>query len=518
MNLATDPWIPCIRRDGTSGTASLLDCFTCNEIADIAVRPHERVALMRLLLCIGYAAAGIPADYDEWEALKGKLPSAVRNYLDKWHDSFELFHEVKPFLQVAGLRNDKEDGTLTQCSKLDFALATGNNSTIWDHAALADRAFPPEWLALNLLTYQMFSLGGLIGSVLWNGRTTGRTSCDAPCSPGSMLHTFLRSQSLIDTIHLNMLSEEELSDYKRLGDNWRGRPIWEAFPEGLDDSAKIENATMTFLGRMVPLSRTVRLLPEKSVMLLGDGLPFPSYNNPQRPFPQEVTATVVTTGEKNKRVLLGVQLGKSIWRQLAALTIIRRGEEPGGCAALVHSCEGENIDLVVCGVARGKADVVDVVESVFHVPSSMYQTEGHEIYEHQVSVAEDVARGLGFAVERYRSLVDGGWEARLKLAGPQKSDVLACLKADAFRYYWTAVETELSLLWDMVRAVGSEAFLPAKKAWQLNLAKSAYAAYAVACGTETERQMRAYIKGRRILAGSLRKSLECNLKRNSDKE
>lgn len=514
MNLANDPWIPCIMQDGTSKTVSMLDCFTCEDIVDIAVRPHERVALMRLLLCVAYAAAGIPADYDGWEALKDELPTAVTGYLKKWKDSFELFHAEKPFLQVAGLNTDKKTDELTPFSKLDFSLATGNNSTVRDHAALAERTFSSEWLALNLLTYQMFSLGGLIGSVLWNGRTTGRTSCDGPCSPGSMLHTFLRSKCLRDTIHINMLSEEELSDYKRLGNNWQGRPIWEAFPAGLDDTAKIDNATQTFLGRMVPLTRAVKLKPEKSGMLLGDGLPFPSYNNPQRPFPQEVSATVVTTGEKNKRVLLGVQLGKSIWRQLAALTVIRHGEEPGGCAALVHSCDAENVDMVVCGLARGKADVVDVVESVFHVPSSIYETEGHEIYEYEVSVAENVARGLGFAVERYRRLVDGGWEARLKLAGAQKGEVLACLKSKAFSYYWTAVETGLSLLWDMLRTLGSDAFPDATKAWRSHLEKHAYAAYAVVCGTETERQMRAFIKGKRILAGALYKCMD----RNRDKE
>jgi hypothetical protein len=55
MNLVDDPWIPCIRRDGMVRPASLRDCFTCDDIVDLAVRPHERVALMRLLLCVSYA-------------------------------------------------------------------------------------------------------------------------------------------------------------------------------------------------------------------------------------------------------------------------------------------------------------------------------------------------------------------------------------------------------------------------------------------------------------------------------
>lgn len=157
---------------------------------------------------------------------------------------------------------------------------------------------------------------------------------------------------------------------------------------------------------------------------------------------------------------------------------------------------------------------MDVVESVFHVPSSIYQTEGHEIYEHEVAVAENVAHGLGDAVECYRRLVDGGWESRLKQAKNNKNYVKARLKANALRYYWTAVETGLSLLWDMLRTLGSDAFPDATKAWRSHLKKHANAAYAVVCGTETERQMRAFINGRRILEGALYKCME----RNRDKE
>lgn len=507
MNLVDDPWIPCIRRDGASRPASLRDCFARDDLLDLAVRPHERVALMRLLLCASYAAAGIPKDYDGWKALRESLPSVVPAYLDQWRDSFELFHPEKPFLQVAGLRSASASGDLTPCSKLDFSLATGNNSTLFDHAALGERRFSPEWLALNLLTYQMFSLGGLIGAVHWGDRVTGRSSCDGPCAPASMLHTFLRRESLLDTVHVNLLSEEDLPDYQRLEGDWQGRPLWEFFPRGLDDAPAIRNATQTFLGRMVPLARAVLLQREGAGMLLGDGLAYPSYGNPQRPFPQEVTATVVTAGKKEARILLGVQPGKAIWRQLPALTVKRHGDDLGGCAALVHCDKGE-IDLVVCGLARDKADVVDVVESVFHVPAAMFQTEGHDVYEHEVAIAETIAQGLGFAVERYRRLVDGGWEGRLKLAGPQKGEELARLKAQAHRHYWTAVETGLPLLWDMVRTCGSEAFPPAQEAWRAHLERNARAAYAAACGKDTERQMRAYVTGRRILAGSLRKHLE----------
>ncbi len=70
MNLIDDAWIPCVRLDGELCLASLRDCFTDEGIADVAVRPHERVALMRLLLCLAYAASGIPEEDGDWESLR----------------------------------------------------------------------------------------------------------------------------------------------------------------------------------------------------------------------------------------------------------------------------------------------------------------------------------------------------------------------------------------------------------------------------------------------------------------
>ncbi len=508
MNLVDDPWIPCIRRDGRISLSSLQDCFTEDDIVDLAVRPHERVALMRLLLCVSYASVGIPEDYDAWEAMRARLPQAACSYLDTWRDSFELFHPKKPFLQVADLRSTPKKESLTPCGKLDFALASGNNSTLFDHAALSERVFSPEWLALNLLTYQMFSLGGLIGSVLWNGKVTAGTSCDGPCVSGSMLHTFLRRDSLFESVHANLISEEELSGYQRLGGDWQGRPLWECFPCGPDDKEAIHNATETFLGRMVPLTRVVRLSPDRAFMLLGDGLSFPSFANAKRPFPEEVSATVVVSPKKNERFLLGVQPGRAVWRQLAALTVRKHVDDAGGCAALVHCHGGQDVDLVVCGLARRQADVVDVVESVFHVPAAMFRTEGHDLYESEVEVAEAVARSLGFAVERYRQMVDGGWQGRLKLAGKDKADVLAMLKAQALRSYWTAVETALPQLWNMVRALGSDEFSFLQQTWRRHVCRSAEEAFSLSCGKDTERQMRAYVTGRRLLLGGLRRFVE----------
>jgi CRISPR system Cascade subunit CasA len=57
MNLSTDAWIPIVWIEGKSGIVSLREAFERgHRIQDLAVRPHERIALMRLLICIAQAA------------------------------------------------------------------------------------------------------------------------------------------------------------------------------------------------------------------------------------------------------------------------------------------------------------------------------------------------------------------------------------------------------------------------------------------------------------------------------
>jgi CRISPR system Cascade subunit CasA len=172
MNLVTEPWIPVVTHTGEHRLASLMDVFLDGRtFADLAVRPHERIALMRLLICIGQAALDGPDDIDAWDEAPEDLPSAARTYLEKWKESFDLFHPRKPFLQIASLErpakvnklgSDEDAGAFTSVSKLDFALATGNNTTLFDHIAAAetDREFPSAALPLMLLTFQSFSPGG----------------------------------------------------------------------------------------------------------------------------------------------------------------------------------------------------------------------------------------------------------------------------------------------------------------------------------------------------------------------
>lgn len=501
MNVAFDPWIPVVTIAGERKLASLCSVLVEGELfADLAVRPHERVSLMRLFLCVAHAALQGPKDYDEWCEVPKRLPESVRNYLTSWKDSFELFHETKPWLQVAGLSKSVSSGASlddttewTPISKLNFAFATGNNSTLFDHGGMGDiRGLSLDETILSMLSFQCFSPGGLISQVYWNGSQSGKSSKDGPCVPASMVHAFLRGANLMETLHVNMPTYENIRF--SYGEREIGMPVWEMMPISLTDSVKIDNATATYVGRLVPMTRLVHLHPSGERMLMGDGLVYPSFADG---FPSEPTATVVIrkNGQQEERAILSYRPSKALWRELSAIVVKRGADGPGGPLSLRAIQEGEGCDLVIAALARDKATIVDTIESVFHIPSRLRSPEGTAAYETEVKTSEAMASRLGWAVETYRGEIDHGWEGKLKSAGPAKGALKAKLHAIATTHYWTTVEKNLALLMAHIEAIGRDAAIPTREAWRKMFFAAACEAFRLACGQETPRQMRAFAKG-----------------------
>ncbi len=501
MNVAYDKWIPVVTTLGERKLTSLCEVLADGEqFADLAVRPHERVTLMRLFLCVAHAALDGPEDYDEWCQVPSRLPAAVRQYLERWKDSFELFHPEKPWLQVTGLSKTGSAQQITDnltewtpTSKLDFAYASGNNTTLFDHAGMGEaRQVALVDLILAFLTYQCFSPGGLISQVFWHGKQTTKTSKDAPCATASMVHGLLRGENVFATIHLNLPNRDDIR--LSYGDAPIGRPVWEQTPGSLDDTPNVENATTTYLGRLVPMPRLIWLHPQGERMLLGAGLVYPALRDG---FPQEPTATVVLRriSRTEERSVLSYRPSKSLWRELGAVIVKRQADGIGGPLSLRAIHCGQGCDLTVGAMARDQANIVDTVESVFRISAGLSTPAGVAAYESEVKTAEDLASRLGWAIESYRSAVDGGWEGRLKSAGASKGELKAKLHGIAATHYWTAVERNLSLLMAHIESLGSETSLSTRETWRRMLFASACDSYRTACGQDTPRQIRAFAAG-----------------------
>ncbi|ABQ25035.1 type I-E CRISPR-associated protein Cse1/CasA [Geotalea uraniireducens] len=522
MNVAFDPWIPVVTITGGRELASLCSVLTeGDKFADLAVRPHERVSLMRLFLCVTHAALKGPKDYDEWCEVPKRLPVAAQKYLTEWKDSFELFHKERPWLQVAGLKGVEKEGSdsgkTSPLSLLDFELSTGNNSTLHDHGGqLIVRQIEPERVVLNLLTFQNFSSGGGSPVAQWmTTKTLQVGNPDAPCLSQSMAHCLFRGASLAETIQLNLPTfetarrlynsfathkkDKEKQEWERVEITVveMGKPVWEFFPESPDSqSDSVINATKTYIGRLVPISRWVLLFNESDQMYCCNGFKYDTFKDG---FPSEPTASVqlVTKRDKNgaesvDRKVVKIEPSKALWRELSALLVKRSAFGLGGPLAMENAPHDSEFDFHVCAMTRDQASMDIALESVFHVtPAFQFN---FPVYQAEIVRAEGISRRLGWTVEVYRKEVDGDWANRVERA-KEKWVLKAKLQSIATIHYWTTVEKNLALLMTHIESIGTDDAIPTREAWRKMLFATACDAYSVACGQETPRQMRAFAKG-----------------------
>ena len=512
MNLTTDAWIPIVWNDGNPGRVSLRDAFERGErIRDLAVRPHERIALMRLLICIAQAALGGPDDHDEWQRCRPHIVPSVLEYLGRWRHTFELFGDGPRFLQVAnlekpatkGMGDEDDDGN--SVSKLDLALATGNNTTLFDNAGGSERDFEDAHLALTLLTFQCFSPCGTIGVALWNGRPTlgwssypkikPGQSKHAPCLSGNMLHAYLRGRNLLESLHSNLITKKQVVGF--CGQDAWGQPEWERVPSDPTDECVVRNATMSYLGRLVPLSRSVQLANDRRSMVLANGLEYPGF-----PEWREASATVVTRSAKKgpQREALSAFVDRDTWRELHALTVIAADKNTnGGPVALQNLANDADFDLWAGAlVAAGNGKLVDSTESVFHVPSAMLAETSQMVYEDGVRLANDTELRLRQAVSVYHKACGDN------LHRPEMKYRRQLIQSNATAQFWTDIESAVPCLLEVAATPQTLGLSREwhKTAWGKRLWRAAGTAYERACPHGTPRQMRAYALGLNALRGT----------------
>lgn len=502
MNLTIEPWIPVVQVDGRPGTVSLREMFERgHQIQDLAVRPHERIALMRLLICIAQSALDGPEDYDDWNSCQPRIAPAALDYLQRWRHAFELFGNGQRFLQVSNLikptnnsGGDDDEGNST--SKLDLALATGNNNTLFDNTGGSQRVFAPGELALMLLTFQCFSPGGRIGVALWGGlETAGKgSSTHAPCLADRIMHALPRGENLADTLHLNILARCQTEQLWGK-DSW-GKPVWEQMPTGLTDAAAVRNATLTYLGRLVPLTRLIWLADDRRTLVLANGLEYASYSDIGW---REPTATIVTRKIKGQptRMVLTTSVGRAVWRELNALTVNSISHDTNGGPAALQNLSGEGaFDLWVGGLVASKAKPVDNCESVFHIPSEMLKEPSQIFYEKGVRLAENTEYQLKRAVSVYHK------ELGDNLDRPEMKNRRQQIQNNAAVQFWTEIESAVPHL-IVVSAAPETLGMKVewyKTAWGQSVKSASRAAYEYACPHETPRHIRAYVLGSNALS------------------
>lgn len=285
-----------------------------------------------------------------------------------------------------------------------------------------------------------------------------------------MLHAFPYGTILLETIHLNLLNKEEGSD---LGSKGWGRPVWELPVTTVDDKAAIANATGSYLGRLVPLSRSIRLDQNGRHMILANGLDYPL-----APVFREPAATMVQ--RKDGPAVLGVALGRSIWRQLSAITVKRRSnaDSISGPLALRNVDGTGSCTLWIGALATDKAKIEDVVEAAYDVPAGMFRDMGRKLYEEGVELAALWQEAVSKSVKAY--------------AGTMMLEPVPYERAR--HHFWTAIEQHVPILLALADKPEEAGDLKVSE-WGKRLKEAAEAAYDFACPRQTPRQIQAYSIG-----------------------
>lgn len=473
-NLVDEPWIPVLMQDGTNRRISLGEVFADanGDIADLALNPYERVAVFRLLLCIAQAALGPERLKDEagWLAAKDAVGSVSADYLKKWHDRFFLYGP-HAFLQPDCIALAKADGK-TSCDKLVFQLASGNNSTLYDHEAVGNgRILSDAKLALGFLIYQNFSSGGLSGQCVWDGVTTGKSIQGAPCRERSMLFSIVQSRSLLDTIWLNLVTDSWI--HNSLKTNW-GHPFWEFDELTRKEVSGNEN---TCLGHLAPLSRVIKLTRGSPTCILGEALSYP-----QIPAWREPMASVKLQKGTKKDEFLEAYVtsnpSKMPWRELPSILAVRETGGRKAALALRHleSMPDSEFTLWTGGLYSEKAKEVDMVEWKVRLSVGLLEEPAMLRYEKAIEWADRQRGSLYFAVAEYAKAVFIDDSSRFSVP--------------AERAYWDILAQPENQR--LVLAVDSATY---RDDWKLATRKAAEDAYRRACPAMTARQMEAYAQG-----------------------
>lgn len=497
MNLTTDKWIPVVRTDGRSDLVSLEQAFGEGaEIRDLAVRPHERIALMRLLMAVAHAGLDGPTDDEDWRDCRDKLAQAAQQHLGEERRVFEVWGNGPRFAQVRQLDpsarpDDRAEEVVT---KLDFALATGHNSTVFDNSTPAAtlRKVSPAQAVLWLLAFQCFAPPGGSGY-------TGKS----PCGERRMLHAFLRGADLLETIWRNLPTKEDVAELP--GCSGWGHPSW-LLPEGWQRDLK---HLSSYLGRLCPLTKGVWLQPEASeegttkvatMELQRKGMSFPSFDKGGF---REPTATLCVDGKN--RWLLGADSRKAIWRDLPALLPKRAlGRDPRLAPIALQRHDGmEPVDLWVGAlIVVNTAKIENTLESVFHLPANAFMDDFADFFSGGVLFAEQWAIAVGEGLSAYRLALGD----KISRPGRKRADPM---KHYAASHFWTAVEAAArELLIPLAASPPDDLkcdppycldYSRTESRWGPVVRQAAEDAFTLACPQGSARQAAAFGAGRRAM-------------------
>ncbi|WP_159025059.1 type I-E CRISPR-associated protein Cse1/CasA [Streptomyces sp. MUSC 125] len=229
FNLASEPWVPVQRLDGSVAELSLREIFANADalrgiVGDV---PTQEPALLRLLLAVLHDALDGPADLEDWEKLwESPAPfAAALEYLDRHAHLFELFDEDRPFFQSAGLQTAKNEVAPLGRIVADVPAGSALFSMRRPHVDQLTFAEASRWL----LHAHAFDTSGIKPAMKGD---EGRSKAGKvyPLGVGALGHlggVFAEGATLRETLLLNLIAFEEAYAGSELAEQiGEDRPVW----------------------------------------------------------------------------------------------------------------------------------------------------------------------------------------------------------------------------------------------------------------------------------------------------
>ena len=301
---------------------------------------------------------------------------------------------------------------------------------------------------------------------------------------------------MLETIWWNLIDKETSGDV--FGKSGYGSPVWEKMVARDSDKEAKANATSTYLGRMMPLARSIRLAENRTSIILANGLSYPQW-----PVFREPAATFVK--QDDEYTWIGASAARGIWRQLSAITVKRLGHKDAisGPLSLRNINDNASVTLWIGALLphpRKPGLIVDLFESIYRVPPGMFHKKGRQIYEEGVKLSEDWASRLRYTVQCY-------WLLRSKSQPPGVSvsqmyaEAANSLKnqlrkqaVSGEQHFWTVIEQHVPTLLKLADKPEEAGDLKVS-AWGRRVKEAAHASFEFACPHLTPRQIQAYAIG-----------------------
>lgn len=403
FNLVTEPWI----KLDNGPAISLQELFSTSRPLHLGGSPIDRFVVFRLLLAICQRALPLEDGNDWDDANVVTMKKHALSYIQKWKGAFNLYDEEKPFLQFPQIKDSKK---ALPISNWVLGVSAGN-ATILNFGNVPKSLSDAEkaYVLLNQAMFPLRSSKADSSISLKPGYKKGVSALEAPAlGRYGYLHSYVLGKNLLDSLYLNLVTEEDLPLYLTEG---LGIPPWEQMPKNEDDDIS-ESIQSSYIGRLIPLSRFCLIQGE--FLNLTDGIHLPGLDSGC----VDLSVAISKDSEsKSKFRALNARLDRLPWRQMDAILSYVSSSHQWSCYQLLKCAaprhRTERNDIPAMGIwsvglqvnLQFKDQFISAsdgyVDSEFHIPLKELGEEFYSFYTSELEKLDKVAKALFKAVSGY---------------------------------------------------------------------------------------------------------------------